>query len=124
MIFKSKLTRWMTIIIGSLLGIVAVVLVIGLNVLEKKHEEEIKAVISKKGGVVLKIERVEPKTSAFKNDFNRSNVIYRIIYKNNVDSELLAWYRGINVPNNIHGDNPTAREGRFREKWIFQSELK
>ncbi|WP_146065531.1 hypothetical protein [Paenibacillus sp. UNC499MF] len=114
----------MTIIIGSLLGIVAVVLVIGLNVLEKKHEEEIKAVISKKGGVVLKIERVEPKTSAFKNDFNRSNVIYRIIYKNNVDSELLAWYRGINVPNNIHGDNPTAREGRFREKWIFQSELK
>ncbi|MFE4569800.1 hypothetical protein [Paenibacillus chitinolyticus] len=114
----------MAIIIVSLLGIVAVVLVISLNFLEKQHEEEIKAVISKKGGIVLKIERVAPETSAFKNDFNKSNVIYRIIYKNNVDSELLAWYRGINVPNDIHGDNPTARGDRFGEKWIFQSELK
>ncbi|MFD7522619.1 hypothetical protein [Paenibacillus chitinolyticus] len=124
MIFKSKLTRWMAIIIVSLLGIVAVVLVIGLNTLKKQHEEEIKAVISKKGGIVLKIERVEPETSAFKNDFNKSNIIYRIIYKNNVDSELLAWYRGINVPNDIHGDNPSTLLGGFEEKWIFPSELK
>ncbi|MGX4584185.1 hypothetical protein [Paenibacillus chitinolyticus] len=106
----------MTIIILFLLGIIAVALVIGLNALEKQHEEEIKTIISKKGGIVLKIERVAPETSAFKNDFNKSNVIYRIIYKNNFDSELLAWYRGVNVVNDIHADNPTALEGGFGEK--------
>jgi hypothetical protein len=120
MIFKRKLSKWMFIIIVILLGLTGVTLLISLNTLEKKHEEEIRKVISTNGGQVIKIEKVEPKTSPFAEDFNKSNVIYKITY-NKLGTELVAWYRGVTVVNNIHAKNPTALEGGYGEKWITPS---
>lgn len=62
MLFKRKLSMWIFIIIVTLLGITAIALVINLNSLEKKHEEEIRKVISSNGGQVVKIEKETPKS--------------------------------------------------------------
>ncbi|MFN0220220.1 MULTISPECIES: hypothetical protein [Paenibacillus] len=123
MLFKRKLSLWMFIIFVILMGITAIALVLNLNSLKKKHEEEIRKVISSNGGQVVKIEKVDAQISPFVEDYNKSNVVYKIIYRKS-DTEHVAWYRGVNVVNNIHADNPTALQGGFGEKWIYQSDKK
>ena len=99
------------------LTIVLIILLIGQNNLNAKHKLEIARVISEKGGHVEKIEKVSLGSSPFA-EANRSNVIYKVYYTKN-EKEYVAWYRGVNVPSNIHAENPTALEDRFNEKWIF-----
>lgn len=123
MSFKIKLSLWMFIIIMTLLVITAITLLFSHNQLEEKHEEEIRKVISSNGGVVVKIVRVEPEDSPFADEFNKSNVVYKITY-NKDNTKLVAWYRGVNVVNNIHAKNPTALQGGYGEKWIIPSEFK
>ncbi|MBA2937292.1 hypothetical protein HZF08_03165 [Paenibacillus sp. CGMCC 1.16610] len=118
--FKPK---WLFILLVLLMLLTGVILVLSLNLIEKKHEEEIRNVISSYGGQVIKIEKVDPKLTPFAEDFNKSNVIYKVSYKKSHE-ELIAWYRGVNVVNNIHAENPTALQGGFAEKWIIPSEMK
>jgi len=112
---------WLFSIIVFLLGLVLIILLLSQDKLEGKHEDEIRRVISNNGGDVLKIDKVIPEDSPFAEDFNKSNVIYKITYKKK-DTEFVAWYRGINVVNNIHAKNPTALEGGYGEKWIMPPE--
>jgi len=112
---------WISSIIVFLLGLVFIILLLGQDKLERKHEDEISRVISNSGGDVLKIDKVTPENSPFAEDYNKSNVIYKITYKKR-DTEFVAWYRGINVVNNIHAKNPTALEGGYGEKWILPPE--
>ncbi|MDU0203970.1 hypothetical protein ACYEXS_36430 [Paenibacillus sp. MAH-36] len=121
MLYKRRFSKWITIIILILLGITAIALIISLHSLEKKHEEEIRKVISSNGGKVMKIERVDPNVSPFAEDSNKSNVIYKVTYSKS-KAELVAWYRGVSVVNNIHGKNPTALLGGYEEKWIIPSD--
>ncbi|KEQ23510.1 hypothetical protein [Paenibacillus tyrfis] len=81
---KRKLLLWISII---LLVITAVTLLFSHNQLEEKHEEEIRRVISSNGGGVVKIERVEPEDSPFADDFNKSNVVYKITYHKRVQNK-------------------------------------
>ena len=101
------------------LALVAIILLISLNKLEKLHYEEIKKVITNNGGVVTKIEKTNAEQSPFATDYNKSNVIYKVSYTNNQGVELVAWYRGVNVVNDIHAPNPTSLQGGYGEKWIL-----
>lgn len=88
--------------------------------LSKKHKEEIKEVISERGGQIEHIEKVSLELSPFA-ESNKSNVIYKIFYKKD-GNEFISWYRGVKVPSNIHARNPTAIEDRFNEEWIFRDD--
>ncbi|WP_426451277.1 hypothetical protein ACP26L_04010 [Paenibacillus sp. S-38] len=115
---SKMMKRWLVVSLRIGLAIIAIMLLDGLKSLEQKHYAEIREVITKKGGIVVKIENYTPKETPFLNDYNKSNVIYKITYSHK-NKTLTAWYRGVNVVNNIHAKNPTDLEGGHGEKWIF-----
>ncbi|MBP1989625.1 hypothetical protein [Paenibacillus eucommiae] len=88
--------------------------------LKEKHANEINRVIHSMGGKVMSIEKNgflgDPNTP-FKKEVGEANTIYKITYEFNGTTET-AWYRGINVINDIHADTNKA----FPEKWIMNEE--
>jgi hypothetical protein len=76
------------------------------------HTDEIKRVISERGGTVTNIDHVS-EDSLFES--GSANTIYRITYKKN-GKEYVAWYRGVNNFSDIHSKDTRKS---FEEKWIF-----
>lgn len=108
----------MLIVLGFVL-IVSIILVTSMFVLDSKHKAEITRVINEKEGVIIEINKVDSDLSPFKNESNRNNVIYKVIYEVERKSKV-AWYRGVKTVNNIHDQSPGPYGNGFRERWLFE----
>jgi uncharacterized membrane protein len=97
---------------------VAILLIYSTSELDRKHKDEIHRVIQSIGGEVVKIETVDREKSPFVNESNKRNIIYRVEYTKSGENQI-AWYRGVNIVNDIHY-KPV--DGGYGEKWISNTD--
>ncbi|NBI30856.1 hypothetical protein [Chengkuizengella marina] len=110
----NKKTKFLVIIFTIIVIVISISLVMGFQKLKEKHLEEIDRVITSTGGKVNEVSEVNPKSSPFNDESDRSNIIYKITYEKS-GTQLIAWYRAINQVNDIHDESFP-----FGEKWIFE----
>ena len=104
--FKKGVILACTLIISFLL---VIPIYLGMRSI---HTDEIKRVISERGGSVTNIDHVSGNAQL---ERKSANTIYRITYKKN-GKEYVAWYRGVNNISDIHSKDTRKS---FEEKWIF-----
>ncbi|WP_152985631.1 hypothetical protein [Brevibacillus choshinensis] len=78
------------------------------------HKEEIARVIHFMGGNVIQVKKVDDSRTPFERETGASNTVYQVLYEIN-GLQKSAWYRGVNVINNIHSK---PNKG-YEEKWVF-----
>ncbi|MFC5985379.1 hypothetical protein ACFPXP_02825 [Marinicrinis lubricantis] len=115
----SQKQKRIILIIAFIFSIcVVITVIIGKSILKDKHVDEIEKVIASRGGIVVNVDVVNGMDSPFINEYSKNNNIYKITYRIS-NNTYIAWYRGSNVINNIHEQNP-GRGGGYPEKWIFE----
>ncbi|WP_256762176.1 hypothetical protein [Cohnella sp. WQ 127256] len=100
-----------------IISVIVFTIVSLMSSLKEKHVNEIDRVINTVGGKVTNIEKIgnfEDQKTPFEKEIGAANTIYKITYELRGETKT-AWYRGINVINDIHSDTNKA----FPEKWIM-----
>lgn len=110
----TKITLWCA---GIFIIFIFIPIFTYLSISVKKlHNQEIENIITAKGGIVVKVNKINPDLSPFGKNANGNNIIYKIIYEINGINHV-AWYRGLNIVNDIHGERTQVGYG---EEWIFE----
>ncbi|MGO0060740.1 hypothetical protein ACTID9_12135 [Brevibacillus fluminis] len=111
---QNKKFRLIIILGGIFVIVFAILFGISSVVLKSKHSEEIKSKITSVGGSIVDFESVNVNESPFESDSRGANTIYKITYSKD-GKQMIAWYRAINNPLDIH--HPSSKT--LEEKWIF-----
>jgi heme/copper-type cytochrome/quinol oxidase subunit 2 len=108
------------ILITTFIIIFAIVFTWGLISTRNDQKKEIENIITAHGGKLIKIETTDGSKSPFVGEVTSYNTIYKITYEKS-GQQFVAWYRAVNVVNDIHNKNPShTGTGGYSEKWIFQ----
>jgi len=120
---RSRMKKQKLFVMGVILFVVGVsiALFISRSTLTNKHHDEIVRIISERGGGGIKVQKINSKASPFRQESGKYNIIYRVDYQVNGNIKT-AWYRGVNIVNNIHSQTPYLNRGGFGEKWLFSEE--
>lgn len=113
-LLQNRKNKILIISVSIFVSLFLIVFGISSLMLNSKHSEEIERKITSIGGSLVEFKKVNPSDSPFQNNSGSANTIYKVIYEKD-GKQLVAWYRAINNPGDIHQSSYRT----LGEEWII-----